>query len=291
MHTRSRSHSPGASQPPDIWLPSTYEELDALLRTSPIYEGYLRAVVQSADGVLFKYKGPSYAEEVRAMRYAGRLIPSLVPKILHHPPLHRGVAHARRDGRPTGVWYICMEKCPGVSLDKVIDNMTPYELNHVAEQLRTVLDKMQRPRSKKLGSVTGGPFRNNLFPDELLPYRPSTYSDLINLWREILLVCCSETHTENLLSRLPRNAPIRFAHGDLLPQNIIVNGSTITGIIDWVTAGFWPEYWDYCVMHDPDWSSPGWDRILEILFVGKRRQAEINAVHEISEIFNRLWYG
>jgi len=28
-------------------------------------------------------------------------------------------------------------------------------------------------------------------------------------------------------------------------MNIIVRGDEVVGIIDWETAGWWPEYWEY----------------------------------------------
>ncbi|OBZ71380.1 hypothetical protein A0H81_08976 [Grifola frondosa] len=65
-------------------------------------------------------------------------------------------------------------------------------------------------------------------------------------------------------SVLPRNAAIRLTHGGLLLKNIIVNGSTITGIIDWEMDGFYPAYWEYCHMHDLVWRTPGWDCVLAL---------------------------
>ncbi|KAK4150826.1 kinase-like domain-containing protein [Chaetomidium leptoderma] len=51
-----------------------------------------------------------------------------------------------------------------------------------------------------------------------------------------------------------RGHKIVFTHADLNPRNILVdkvalpNGSSgwrVTGIVDWETAGYYPEYWDY----------------------------------------------
>lgn len=83
---------------------------------------------------------------------------------------------------------------------------------------------------------------------------------------------------------------MRFAHAELVPRNIIVDGTTITAIIDWATAGFWPEYWEYCNMHNPNWSSPGWDRVLELIFPGERRQSEIDAVYQLITLVDRYYY-
>ncbi|THU96138.1 hypothetical protein K435DRAFT_633701, partial [Dendrothele bispora CBS 962.96] len=76
----------------------------------------------------------------------------------------------------------------------------------------------------------------------------------------------------------PRNCGVHFAHMDLVPRNIIVDGKKITGIIDWELAEFYPEYWEYARMHDPDSMTPGWDHLLRMIFPGEQREAEINAL-------------
>ncbi|KAI0840596.1 hypothetical protein F5Y06DRAFT_243785 [Hypoxylon sp. FL0890] len=51
-----------------------------------------------------------------------------------------------------------------------------------------------------------------------------------------------------------RGHKIVFTHADLNPRNILVDqtvqsdgsiGWTVTGIVDWETAGYYPEYWEY----------------------------------------------
>jgi hypothetical protein len=37
----------------------------------------------------------------------------------------------------------------------------------------------------------------------------------------------------------------RFTHSDIAPRNILVNNGKIAAIIDWETAGWYPEYWEY----------------------------------------------
>ena len=53
---------------------------------------------------------------------------------------------------------------------------------------------------------------------------------------------------------------IVFTHGDLHSNNIIVNDNGIVGILDWETAGYYPDYWEFCssvlVEHTiNDWST------------------------------------
>lgn len=38
---------------------------------------------------------------------------------------------------------------------------------------------------------------------------------------------------------------LRFTHADLNYSNILVEGDKVTGIIDWGTSGWYPEYWEY----------------------------------------------
>ena len=109
----------------------------------------------------------------------------------------------------------------------------------------------------------------------------SSVGEFLNHYREMLMLFCTEQYTESLLSRIPRNAAIQFTHGDLLPKNIIVEGSRITGIVDWATGGFYPAYWEYCRMHDPHFMTPGWKLVLQEVFLGEPRKTEINAVCEL----------
>jgi len=41
----------------------------------------------------------------------------------------------------------------------------------------------------------------------------------------------------------PNNYRICFTHGDLRPHNLVENGR-LSGIVDWETAGWFPEYWE-----------------------------------------------
>jgi aminoglycoside phosphotransferase (APT) family kinase protein len=39
--------------------------------------------------------------------------------------------------------------------------------------------------------------------------------------------------------------PVRFTHGDLNMRNIMMENGKLSGVIDWETSGWYPEYWDY----------------------------------------------
>ncbi|KAJ3757016.1 kinase-like domain-containing protein [Lentinula raphanica] len=153
-----------------------------------------------------------------------------------------------------------MEEIPGVQLKEVIDTLTPVQLEHVASQIKGILTEMHSLSASYIGSVTGGPFRNlYFFPDAIRPQHAWT----------------------KLLANFPQDCPIYFSHGDLVPRNILVEGSTITGIVDWSMAGFYPEFWEYCRMYDESEQSEGWSQVLSMIFPGPRRDEQIASLHRM----------
>ncbi len=43
-----------------------------------------------------------------------------------------------------------------------------------------------------------------------------------------------------------------FTHGDIAPRNIMVNEThRITGILNWETAGWYSDYWEYAKIMRP----------------------------------------
>ncbi|KAF4462113.1 phosphotransferase enzyme family [Fusarium albosuccineum] len=74
-------------------------------------------------------------------------------------------------------------------------------------------------------------------------------------------------HPDMYRDLLPDTGNIYFTHGDITLGNVIVSGApgsyTITGIIDWEQAGWYPEYWEYCklllgVELDHEWRTEEW---------------------------------
>ncbi|KAK0475173.1 hypothetical protein IW261DRAFT_1340915 [Armillaria novae-zelandiae] len=128
--------------------------------------------------------------------------------------------------------------------------MSPSELGHIAEQLKSLLIRMVTITSptNTMGSVTDGPFRNTFLPDGLAPERPFTTLEEFSV-----------------LSQLPEEVTVRFTHVDLATKNIVVKRSTIPGIVDWALSCLYLSCWDY---------------VLQRVFPGPRRQAEINSVRQ-----------
>ncbi|KAL4072152.1 hypothetical protein J3A83DRAFT_2983816 [Scleroderma citrinum] len=123
--------------------------------------------------------------------------------------------------------------------------------------LLVILDEMRSYTSTTLGSITSDPYNNRFMP---YPWRPphafSSVKEYLDYYRDIFLDLCRQEFVDQLFSCFPTQAEIHLTHRDLLPHNILVEGSTITGIIDWETAGYCPEFWEYRRMHDVEWVMP-----------------------------------
>lgn len=267
--------------PPGLKVPTRLRDVLAYPDGEFLHRFWGHMVVRSQPGVVIKSSPFVTDDEVHAMRFARDKVHLPVPKVLYVPPRPK-----KPDGTVvgSGAWCICMEECPGQSLDKVINAMTEDDLDHIAKQLSDILHRMSEVHSSLLGNVHDGPYHNMFFPEHLSPEKSfESVDEFIDAYRRLFLLVCTETFTENLLSQLPRDASITFTHGDLLPKNIMVDGTTITGIIDWETGGFYPSYWEYCRMYDPCALTPAWERLLSRVFPEKPRENEIHAVRTIMD--------
>jgi len=267
--------------------PVTSKELGSLERINP---GGDKPVSRFAPGVLVKF-GWDHDAEVRALQYIHGRLPSVpTPSVLHHASFPPNAVVEPWNWVPKGVWYFFMDECRGVPLDTVIDGMSPHELNDIADQLIVVLDEMRSctSRSTTLGSVDGGPYNNRFMP---YPWNPphafSSVEEYLDYYRSIFLDFCGQDFVEELFGCFPTETEVYLSHGDLLPHNILVEGSKLTGILDWETAGYYPEFWEYCRMHDPGWMTPAWACVLGRIFPGPRREEEIKAVSKILRYLHR----
>ncbi|KAM5531442.1 hypothetical protein V8D89_014899 [Ganoderma adspersum] len=255
----------------------------------------LKCTSRFAPGILVKFRWHMEAE-VRALQFLSGRLSIRTPRVLHHAPFPDPDAAIEAWEWDKGCWYFFMDECPGVSLDKVIGTMSPAELDHIADQLAGILKEMRACTGTTLGAVTGGPYDNHFLP---YPWQPinafTSVAEYLEYYRDVFRDFTGPQFVDKLFSCFPDgpDVPVHLTHGDLLPKNILVDGSTITAIIDWETAGFYPEFWEYCRMHDPGFQTPEWDHVLARLFPGPRREKEIRALDNILRqlIVNNPLYG
>ncbi|KAG6215510.1 hypothetical protein E4U26_008478 [Claviceps purpurea] len=77
---------------------------------------------------------------------------------------------------------------------------------------------------------------------------------------------------------------IVFTHGDLNMRNIMMYNGRLSGIIDWETCGWYPDYWDYTKAHFITKLNRRWLRIVDTVF-GKLGNYEADLAVE-----RQLWW-
>ncbi|KAL1891911.1 hypothetical protein Cpir12675_004770 [Ceratocystis pirilliformis] len=73
------------------------------------------------------------------------------------------------------------------------------------------------------------------------------------------LIPTSQQKVTREILHLPHCEKEVLTHGDLAPRNILVDPDTalITAILDWESAGWYPDYWEWAKILNP-WNDPDW---------------------------------
>ena len=148
--------------------------------------------------------------------------------------------------------YIFMSFIPGKTIDKVWSKMHQEQKLSISEQLNDAFLKLRAlhvPDNVSLGGVCSEGCKDTRRHTRICQSPISTCSEFED-FRFSNPVFGSPTYV-SLLRRVscPQNATIIFSHGDLRPENIMVQGDQhgnykITGILDWEKSGFYPDYFE-----------------------------------------------
>ncbi|KAI9376151.1 kinase-like protein [Aspergillus egyptiacus] len=175
-----------------------------------------------------------------------------------------------------------VEETPG-GADKAWPEMDAAHKSTTAQELAGYVNQLRSLRGDYIGAADrgkavignsvhheGGPFEdedqfNQFLFSKILPNVPSA------------LRCFATGAFTN-------NHSIVFAHGDLSPSNILVDGQGhITGLIDWENAGWYPEYWEHARAYQDFNAVPGWSAYLSLI-LPPQYASEIVALSYLSKI-------
>ncbi|KAK2792390.1 hypothetical protein FQN52_003325 [Onygenales sp. PD_12] len=139
---------------------------------------------------------------------------------------------------------IIMDYIPGTRLDKAWQLFSHEQKVAVATQLGGYISQLRKLKGTYIGGVNRGKvtvgrykrIRCGPFDDE------QQFNDYL---LSLIAAKAPVTLRECATACVRDNHKITFAHGDLLPWNIIVDQGRITAIIDWEDAGWYPEYWEH----------------------------------------------
>lgn len=159
--------------------------------------------------------------------------------------------------------YILMERMPGKSLSDGWVFRSDESKANILAQLRPMiveLRKVPRPppqdgvhNADVVSGMDGGQFYDGNLPNKRFWGPFATIKDFHRELRGGLMGLPDE-YTEERFTDLRTlmalhesyvASPPVLTHGDLSANNILADGDTVTGIIDWETAAWMPAYWEY----------------------------------------------
>ncbi|KAF2114426.1 kinase-like domain-containing protein [Lophiotrema nucula] len=205
-----------------------------------------RQIVQLPFGSVLKWSDGTRLEEVQAMmvaRAAGFPVPKVISYDEHPDCPHTPVS-------------ILMTRLPGEELAWVEEYLTDTERHAIQDEMRFMLSIMRNWRrarkTQSVSSVTGTDIRSVHIPGTP-GHRTGPWESEVAFNEYLLSFASSWSMTEKqaqkdlaLAKTLHSVAhPIVFSRGDLKPQNIMVHEGRVSGFIDWKSAGWYPDYWDY----------------------------------------------
>lgn len=170
--------------------------------------------------------------------------------------------------RDSGIVYIVMQFIPGADLETLWPSLSENEKYSIVGQLRSIFQQIRSlPSSGFYGSVARGSLRHRYFltrdqnraitgpfeREEDLSFALSLQSR--TNWEDNgRHGWISDFFARNLPSSLTGHQSI-FTHSDLHRKNILIQQTvdplskekhyTVSGIVDWETAGWYPAYWEY----------------------------------------------
>ncbi|PNP81640.1 hypothetical protein FNYG_04666 [Fusarium nygamai] len=141
------------------------------------------------------------------------------------------------------------ERVPGVPLVDVWQAMSEDQQRSIKGQLQAQIQHMRTLIQPYIGRINKQPTRNIYNTTFVRHCGPFEDEESFDEWCLARLSGggFQRWKWKRVLEKQRRKSTGRFVltHGDLSPRNIIVEGSTITGIIDWELSGFYPEYVEY----------------------------------------------
>lgn len=201
-------------------------------------------IVQLPFGLILKWSDGTRLEEILAMqivRAAGIPVP-------------RVICYGEHPDSPHAPVSILMTRLPGKELGQIYESLSPAEVDTISAEMNAYLSSMRKwknlwgegkicsvagtfVRSVRIPGHSAGPFdfEKDFNKHLLSPATPKSFD--------------TDDEYQALRARADRlfekEHDIVFTHGDLKHHNILVNDGHVAGFIDWESAGWYPEYWEF----------------------------------------------
>ncbi|OWT42296.1 phosphotransferase enzyme family protein [Pochonia chlamydosporia 170] len=227
----------------------TAEEIETSSELIQEYTG--RRIVRFGDHYIIKYGLNVSLVEGENMLLIGKILPAHVPEVyaLYSKNEASGIVH-----------YIVMERITGDTLDTIWDGFDSAKKTEIAAKLRSYLDKIRcLPSPGYFGCIGRRQFEDSMFwtaPDNNIsnsaisgPFESESLlnSALIQKYIYNSGLNHKAAFYRRVLPLILRGHKPIFTHGDLQRKNVIIRENGEVVLIDWETAGWYPEYWEYAM--------------------------------------------
>jgi len=141
--------------------------------------------------------------------------------------------------------YILMSRMPGVDLHSVWDRLSDDDRDRVVDQLAPFTAQLRAIPSthgpSNICAANGGPVHDHRLPAKHRgPFPDEAAFNYVLRYFEPL-----ENLPAAVIAAQERTHPVVFTHGDIMPRNILVDGTRVTALLDWDAAGWFPAHWEY----------------------------------------------
>lgn len=158
-----------------------------------------------------------------------------------------------------GQGYIVMDRIRGQTLHATLDSLHAASRKSIFDQLRAAFDELRslEPPSLAVQSCVGGSLSDSrIVHSDDKRFGPFESIAAFHLWlrqyRQLPLSnplwSDEEAAAVEKMIRCQDSGswpPPVLTHADLHASNILVHNDKVTGIVDWDSAGWYPNYWEY----------------------------------------------
>ena len=169
-------------------------------------------------------------------------------------PVPKVICYGEHSDTPHAPVSILMTRVPGKELGQIYETLDDDEKHAVLRQLDHYLRVIRSWKSplgeNRICSLVGTPLRSVRMPN----HRAGLFESEEEFNDYLIEPAWSGGfpsemyHNEALnrgkgMARSPHR--IVFTHGDLQHHNLMIHQGRITGLLDWESAGWYPEYWEF----------------------------------------------
>ncbi|EIW62978.1 kinase-like protein [Trametes versicolor FP-101664 SS1] len=250
MNGMDRSDIPSARFPDLLSVKAAIERGKQLAKTYQV-------VIVELDDIVVKYGRRVYKSEALAMQLVHGAAAD-VPLPHFHAYFTQTAEDPDGEGR---CGYLVMEKVPGIPLIEALPRLDEQSCDNIASQLQTYVSSLRSIDSAGKWGIVG---RNGIFHGGLFRYLHRPFTEDVRASSNPCVATCTrdvfeyfakasefpsggrERNITGSASDIDFSRPSMFSHGDLVPENIMVDeaSGSITSIIDWERAGWYPYFWD-----------------------------------------------